>query len=169
MKNNKFELLFVTAALLVLLSACGTSVTEAPNLPKPTPYDTQASSDDKQRLDFFRQGGIWNFLLNSPDDSEWIVVILAKENALSGAELKLGQTKLPNANSFDAAKLVLRLFSAKQEERDTFFRLYADGIDQGDFEAFLVKTAPIGKGASVPLSNATSLTKQEFLDLVIPK
>lgn len=166
MKNNKFKLLFVIATLLVLLlNACGTTSQS----PKSTPYDTQASSDDKQRLDFFRQGGTWNFLLNSDNDAEWLIVILGKESALTGKELKLGNAGLPATVSGSAGYLVVKLIAAEQEERVTFFRLYADGIDQGDFDAYLLKTAPLDNDSKVSLSNATSLTKQEFLDLVIPK
>ena len=43
----------------------------------------------------------------------------------------------------------------------------ADGIAQGEFEAFLVTTTPIAEGGTIPLSEREHLSRDTFLEMVL--
>jgi hypothetical protein len=48
-----------------------------------------------------------------------------------------------------------------------FIKLFADGIERGEFEALLVKSPPVPRGGTVEATSVIFLTKQQLLELDI--
>ena len=185
MKKTAGSIFLAWVLLTVLVGGCAPAPTPAPapsTIPPapiqptstatpipitPTPYDEQASPDDQLRLDFFRKGGIWSFRASNTE-TEWTIAILAQKSALdSGPEVQLGSTTISSPEGLEGARKVLDLFSTDFKTWNAFMRLFADGIERGEFDAYLVTTVPISVGESVPISAAVTLTKDSFLELVI--
>ena len=182
------------AILTLFLIACGTEATPTPaatpiiptisisptpipkatSRPAPTPtlvpptlVPKTVNPDDEVRLEFFRKGGIWSFRVNPEAEKEWTILVLASKSALAetGSVILGGATHSKETTVEESIK-VLELYGAEQATFLNFLRIFADGVDRGEFEALLMKTAPIPTGKELPIRAAVSLTKEGFLEVV---
>lgn len=170
--------LYVLVLLILVTVSCAItpttptviSPTPAPSpVPKMTSDPATTAADDELRLTFFRKGGVWSFRVNSVEDPEWLVVVLGKESVIAqNKRIQIGSAQAEIKNlDFASMSKVTSLLNSDRGTILNFFHLYANGIEQGEFSAFLIKSKPVEKNGEMPILGAVSLSKQEFQKLIM--
>ncbi|MGQ0733204.1 MAG: hypothetical protein ACT4QD_06055 [Acidobacteriota bacterium] len=127
-----------------------------------------SEEDFEVAFSFFAGGGTWAFRLApaaDPDkETTWKVMVL-RQRGSTKTSFQLGPAELGPKSTISSAQRLLDLYAAPRDLIE-FLRRYADRVEKGELEAYLLATPPVKQGESVPIKAAVSLAKRGLLDLL---